>query len=78
MNMRLYQVVNRNLVDRGNITVPDDLRDHDLWLFQNGYGRDYTLRRGIVDDSFDPAIHIEAERLKRIGKLPSILDRIVE
>ena len=48
MQMALYRIENRSLQFEQMVTVPDDLRDQDGWLNDNGYGRDYTLRRGKI------------------------------
>ncbi len=81
MKLELYKVVNRELQHVKSVQVPDDLRDFDKWLVLNGYGRDYTLRRGIVQDiSKAEALTLQREhdRLKRAGKLPSVLGRMIE
>jgi hypothetical protein len=49
--MILYKVENRQLTAPRSIDVPDETRDFDAWLYRRGYGREYTLRRGIVRET---------------------------
>ena len=74
----LYRIVNRELqfVETLQIDMPSD---PDAWLATNGYGRDYTLRRGKVIEmtrAERAAIHREHDHLKRAGALPSAYDLI--
>ncbi len=79
MKMALYKVVDRELVFVKWVEVPEAVHD-DTWLFENGYSRDHTLRRGKVIEvtpAESRALRREHDRLKASGLLPSALDRIV-
>lgn len=79
MEMALYQVIARELSFKGWVTVPDGTTDFDAWLHENGYGRDITLRRGIVREVTPAerrALHAEHDRLKAAGLLPSAAQAI--
>lgn len=74
MKMELYRVVNRELKHVKSVTVPEGTVDFDSWLFNNGYSREHTLRRGIVTEPNAAelrALHRAHDRLKAMGKLPS-------
>lgn len=75
MRMALYQVVNRALVLSTWLDIPDSTRDFDAWLHANGYGPDFTLRRGIIQDvtlSERRELNAAHGRLKAAGLLPRI------
>lgn len=82
MLMQLYKVVNRELVHVKAIEVPDNIKHCDSWLYHEGYSRDYTLRRGMVkpllSDKQRKALDGYVKSLKMQGKLPSMLDRMIE
>jgi hypothetical protein len=51
--MILYQIVNRELVLVRALSAAEVASvgpDWDDWLKANGFGRDYSLRKGVVDD----------------------------
>lgn len=74
----LYQVVSRELsfVQMLDMDMPSD---PDAWLACNGYGRDYTLRRGRIIEETPAeraALQRAHDRLKAEGKLPSAAWRL--
>ena len=74
MRMILYKIVNRELVEPKAIEVPNGTVDFDSWLHSQDYGKEYTLRRGIVQEMTDAerkAFQREHDRLKAVGKIPS-------
>ena len=81
--MQLYRVVNRELVHVRQLDAAEIAslgNDWDSWLSGRGYGRDYTLRRGIVREMTArerAALHREVAALKAQGKLPSAGDAIL-
>lgn len=79
MKLALYRIVKRQPVFVQWVPVPDDLRDFDSWLHANGYGPDFTLRRGIIREETPAerrALAAEHDRLKAAGLLPSALETI--
>ena len=79
MEMVLYQIVNRELTNPRRVVVPTGTVDFDSWLKSQGYGKNYTLRRGIVQEMTKAerdALQREHDRLKATGKLPSAASAI--